>query len=453
MELPKIIIELDKEKEKLDTLRPLTQIQRERLEQKLRLDWNYHSNSIEGNTLTAHETKAFILHGITAKGKPFRDYIEMRGHNEALKKLLGLVDKDVLITEKLIKELHEIILVEPYQDEKTEINPGVYKTKPNYLYTINNERIDFLPPEEVPEALNTLINWLNNQLVKPKRKKKKYNLHPVLVAAAFQVRFIKIHPFGDGNGRLSRILGNLILMQCGYTPAIIRLENREEYYRMLNLSSLEDPLPLAEMIAAESLKTTQQAIKAARNEPVNEPEDLDKELQLLEQKINNPDFTASVPKRSIALINKVLLDAFLPMMFEYDRQWARLRDKFAQTVAEIRIADKPPQKYEWLPDQKEEYWKGHDLDKIKYFDFLILLKDFKPLLPEQKDFSMGFALYFYDYKFEIEHHYGDPERSTFVYGQEMDRTALQNVVKTSVHQLIKNLSLLVDKKNNGIQNE
>ncbi|UWX54346.1 Fic family protein [Maribacter litopenaei] len=203
MELPKIISELDKVKEKLDALRPLSAEQQQRLEQKLRLDWNYHSNSIEGNTLSAHETKAFILHGITAKGKPFRDYLEMRGHNEVLKKLLDLVDNDVMITENLIKELHKMIMVEPYSDEKAEINPGEYKTKPNYLYTVNKERIDFLPPAEVPEELNSLVNWLTNQIIKPKRKKNKYNLHPVLVSAAFQVRFIQIHPFGDGNGRLS----------------------------------------------------------------------------------------------------------------------------------------------------------------------------------------------------------------------------------------------------------
>lgn len=445
MELPEIITKLDAKKAELDLLRPLSAVQQNKLEQKLRLDWNYHSNSIEGNTLTAHETKAFIMHGITAKGKPFRDYIEMRGHNETLKKLIGLVDKDVMITEKLIKELHEMVLVEPYTDDKTEIEPGKYKTKPNYLYTTTGERIDFLPPEEVVKELNTLINWLNNQIEKPKRKKKKYNLHPIVISAAFQVRFIQIHPFGDGNGRLSRILGNLILMQCGYTPAIIRLEERDEYYRMLNLSSLEDPMPLVEMIATESLKTTELAIAAALGKPIDEPEDLDKELALLEQKIKNN--TKDVPKRSRHLINEVLTTVFLPVLFEYDRQWAKLRDKFVSNKAEIMTRNGATQKFEWLPDQREAYWADYDLNTIEYIQLRIFLQEFKMLLPKQESFGVGFTVYFHDYNFEIEHHFPQLIKREYLYNDKINETVLGEEVRQSMRQLIQKLSELVDGEN------
>jgi Fic family protein len=448
MELPKIIIDLDKQKEKLDSLRPLSNEQKLKLEQKLRLDWNYHSNSIEGNTLSANETKAFILHGITAKGKPFRDYIEMRGHNEALKKLESLVEKEVLITEGLIKELHEIILVEPYTDENTEINPGHYKTIPNYLYTENNERLDFLPPEEVSEAMNGLINWLNNHIDIPKRKKKKYNLHPVLVSAAFQVRFIKIHPFGDGNGRLSRILGNLILMQYGYTPAIIRLENRDEYYRMLNLSSLEDPMPLAEMIAEESLKTNLLAIKAAKNESIDEPDDLEKELQLLEQKINATN-TTEVLKKTPELIHKTLEDFFLPILFEYDRQWAKLSDKFVSTYAKISTSPGGATEYLQLPDQREAYWANIDLTQLNEINFTIHLEEFKALLPKQQNFKTGFTVHFLDYKFIIQHQSSNSLiEHEYLYATEFEREKLVATVKDNIRQLVKHLSSIVDKKNN-----
>src|SRR5690554_6950237 len=115
--LQSLLTQVDLLKALVDGLRPLTETQQRKLDQKLRLDWNYHSNSIEGNTLTASETRAFILHGITAKGKPFRDYLEMKGHDEALKKLESIVQKDTKITESLIKELHKIILAEPYTDE------------------------------------------------------------------------------------------------------------------------------------------------------------------------------------------------------------------------------------------------------------------------------------------------------------------------------------------------
>ena len=296
MKLKALIKIMDELRDELDTLRPIPEDRLNRLNQKLRLDWNYHSNSIEGNTLTASETRAFLLHGITSNGKPFRDYIEMRGHNEALKKLEDIVHQDLNITEKLIKEFHKIIVVEPY-DGEAEINPGEYKTMPNYLYSPTGERIDFEPPLEVPRLLNELINWLNNHIDPPKRKKKKYDLHPLLIACGFHVRFIQIHPFGDGNGRMARILMNLVLMLCGYVPAVIKLEKRKEYYIALNQSTLENMEPLAEFVAEECIQSLEMAVKAAKGESIEEPEDLDKKIALLEKELEAVDPNEEVKYR------------------------------------------------------------------------------------------------------------------------------------------------------------
>jgi Fic family protein len=286
MKLVDVIQQMDALKAELDQLRPIRGDRLNKLEQKLRLDWNYHSNSMEGNTLSMSETKSFILWGVTAKGKPFRDYLEMKGHNEALQKLYGIIDQDFKITERLIKELHAMILVEAYADEKAEINPGEWKKIPNFLYSPTGERIDFASPEEVPSFMSDLVNWLNNHIDPPKRKKKKYDLHPLLVAAGFHTQFIKIHPFGDGNGRMSRILTNLILMLCGYVPAIIKLEERKDYYTAINTSSLDNPENLAFHLGKAEIHSLEIAIKAAKGERIEEPDDLDKQLSLLEQKLN-----------------------------------------------------------------------------------------------------------------------------------------------------------------------
>jgi len=288
MKLPEIIRKMDQLRDELDSLRPITEDRLNRLNQKLRLDWNYHSNSIEGNTLSASETRAFIIHGITAEGKPFRDYVEMQGHDKALKKLEDIVHHELKITEKLIKEFHKIILVEPY-DSEAEINPGEYKTQPNYLISTTNERIDFEPPQEVSKLMNDLINWLNNHIDPPKRKRRKYDLHPLLIASGFHVRFIQIHPFGDGNGRMARILMNLILMLCGYVPAIIKLEKRKEYYTALNLSTLDHMEPLAEFVGLECLRSLEMAIKAAKGESIEEDDDLDKKLAMLTKELDAED--------------------------------------------------------------------------------------------------------------------------------------------------------------------
>ena len=345
--LQSLITRADLLKSLVDGVRPLTETQQRKLDQKLRLDWNYHSNSIEGNTLTVSETRAFILHGITAKGKPFRDYIEMKGHDQALKKLESIINKDTKITESLVKELHKIILVEPYTDDAAEINPGAYKKLPNYLYTATGERLDFLPPEEVAAQMNKLINWLNNHIEPPKRKRNKYDLHPILIATAFHVRFIQIHPFGDGNGRMARIMGNLILMLCGYTPAIIKLEQRKEYYAMLNLSTLENPQPLAEMIAAETIRTLQMTLDVSKGLPIDDDDDLDKRLEML-KRISETDEENIVRlhKKDID-INSFITTVINPLAHAIHGQFVKLEPLFADNYIETRVdqsgvKQKPP---------------------------------------------------------------------------------------------------------------
>lgn len=131
-DLQTLLHEIDGQKAALDALRPIREDRLHRILQKLRLEWNYHSNAMEGNSLTLGETRALIYFGLTAGGKPIRDHLEMRGHNEALKKLEQAAQGGVKITENLIRELHRTILVESAEG-KAEINPGEWKTRPNYL--------------------------------------------------------------------------------------------------------------------------------------------------------------------------------------------------------------------------------------------------------------------------------------------------------------------------------
>ena len=136
--------------------------------------------------------------------------------------------------------------------------------------------------------MNELVNWLNNHLDPPKRKKNQYDAHPLLIASYFHWQFIRIHPFGDGNGRMARILMNLILMICGYVPAIVRLEKTQEYYGALNLSEAENIAPLAEFIGEEMIISLELAIKAAKGESVEKSDDFDREIALLKQMQNIP---------------------------------------------------------------------------------------------------------------------------------------------------------------------
>lgn len=411
MELAEIIKKMDELRDELDSLRPIPTDRINRLNQKLRLDWNYHSNSIEGNTLTASETKAFILHGITAKGKPFRDYIEMRGHNDALKKLEEIVHHDLKITENLVKEFHKIILVEPYSGE-AEINPGEYKTQANYLYSTTGERIDFEPPQEVPRLMNELINWLNNHIDPPKRKKKKYDLHPLLIASGFHVRFIQIHPFGDGNGRMARILMNLILMLCGYVPAVIRLENRKTYYSALNLSSLDNTTLLAEFIGEECIKSLEIAVKAAKGESIEEVDDFDKEIELLKRKQAKPKEYVLKTKQ---IMRETIGNVYCPLIKQLNDNLIKLTPLFSDCSWNYFKEPEPP-KY-GIP-MVPTFCSNNEL--INHFNTLLNNRDdsyhhFKASYwlmqyNDQNDFSIEVSLkiIFDEYAYKIEAFIGQP---------------------------------------------
>lgn len=149
-------------KKELDALRPINEEAEQKIMQKFRLDWNYHSNNIEGNSLSFGETKALILFGVTAQGKPLKDHFEITGHDEAVKWVLGIVKAERPITENFIRELHTLILKESYEVDaitqegkptKKRINVGEYKKTPNHVRTITGEIFRFAEPEETPAIM------------------------------------------------------------------------------------------------------------------------------------------------------------------------------------------------------------------------------------------------------------------------------------------------------------
>ncbi len=202
-----------------------------RINYKFRLDWNYNSNVMEGNSLTKRETRTVMINNITVEGKPLKDIIEMRGHDNVISSILKIGKGELNLSEARIKEIHKSIMYEDDPDKK--MNLGIWKPYNNYLYNYKKERIDFTPYVEVKEKMHELINWLNAHYERIKGKDKKA-LHPVLLAFEFHLKYIHIHPFYDGNGRTARIFMNLILIALGYPPVIVKLEEKRQYYQYLS---------------------------------------------------------------------------------------------------------------------------------------------------------------------------------------------------------------------------
>ena len=222
---------LDELKLKLDSFLPLNPSIIKNLHEDLVLRWTYHSNAIEGNTLTLKETKV-ALEGITIGGKTLREHFEAINHKDAILFMEDLAQKEERLSEYSIKQIHSLIL-KNIDDE----NKGKYR-KTNVIISGAEHK----PPQsfEVQSQMQEFIKNYNENITK---------LHPVELASFVHIEFVKIHPFIDGNGRTSRLLMNLELIKAGFPPVVIELEDRLEYYKALDIAHTEnDYKPFLELM-------------------------------------------------------------------------------------------------------------------------------------------------------------------------------------------------------------
>ncbi len=337
MELAQILNQVDALKAEIDALRPINPEQEQRIMQKFRLEWTYHSNAIEGNTLTFGETKAFLLHGVTAQGKPFRDYLDIRGHHAAIDSLLEIVRQQAPLTEAAVRELHKIILVEPYDVDavtqdgrptKRRVIPGQYKSMPNHVHTSTGEVHYYANPEETPAKIADLMAWYRRELDKG-------DLHPLILAATFHYQFVTIHPFDDGNGRMARLLMNLILMQAGFPPVVVQLDTKNEYLLALEQADTDDDLtPFIEIIGKSLLNSPDLYLRGAKGEDIEEIQDLDKKLTILQKRIDAEKEQLGPERNSNSLVsfyNRILT----PFWVHFHSQMSKFRSFFHDSEIEV----------------------------------------------------------------------------------------------------------------------
>lgn len=229
-------------KEQIDHQRPLVSDIMSTLAQKFREEWTYHTNGIEGNTMTLQETSFILREGLTAKGKTLREHFEVINHGEAIDYLQGAIrERD--LSEGLIKDVHAML----FEGVKSwapglRIVPGAYKVQDNHVLTPSREIHYYTPAVQVPLEMEKLLEWLTVSLP---------TVHPIRLAGDFHHRFVAIHPFQDGNGRVGRICMNFILMKAGYPPAIIRKEERLDYILALEQVDKGNNEPFFELILSE----------------------------------------------------------------------------------------------------------------------------------------------------------------------------------------------------------
>lgn len=223
--------------EKWYSLMPLSADEERRLERKFMLEFNYNSNHIEGNTLTYGQTELLLLFGKVVNEANMKDLEEMKAHNVCLQMMLTQAhDKESVLSETFIRQLHKVMLREDYTVHRQlpggkmtsyVVHAGCYKTRPNSVVTPTGERFDYASPEETPALMYDLVKWYNDE-------EEAGVLTPIELAALFHYRYIRIHPFEDGNGRIARLLVNYILLRHDYPMVVVRSKLKKDYLAALN---------------------------------------------------------------------------------------------------------------------------------------------------------------------------------------------------------------------------
>lgn len=207
---------VDSLKEVIDHHRPISKELANSLREKLIVEWTYNSNAIEGNTLTLSETKV-VLEGITIGGKSMVEHLETINHREAILFIEELISNKESISEWNIRSIHALIL-----KGIDNINVGKYRSG----------NVAISGAQHIPPRHYEVDNLMQKFIAEYQNEWKDY--HPVIRATLLHGEFVKIHPFIDGNGRTARLILNFELIKNGYTPIIIKAENRVEYYDVLD---------------------------------------------------------------------------------------------------------------------------------------------------------------------------------------------------------------------------
>lgn len=227
---PRLTERIRRKKAQLDLYRPLPTDTVRRLNEDLRVFLTYHSNAIEGNSLSLQETQMVIDYGVTIHGHPLREYLEATNHAEAYQYVTSLVEKQEKITIQTILTLHSLVT------DKILESKGRFRTVP---VSIRGSNMTPPPAHQVEKLMREWVAWIYGEGIE---------YDAVTRAAIAHHGFEAVHGFEDGNGRVGRLLLNLMLMQEGYPPALLLNDWRTRYIHGLNTANTGQYGPLLNLI-------------------------------------------------------------------------------------------------------------------------------------------------------------------------------------------------------------
>lgn len=317
----------------------------QRLNRKFMLEFNYNSNHIEGNTLTYGQTELLLLFGKVVDAANMKDLEDMKASNVGLNMMKDQAASEYPLTETFIRQLHQTILREDYtvyrqlpggQQTSYVVHAGVYKTRPNSVITRSGERFEYASPEETPALMTDLVTWYNEE-------EKKGDLSLAELCALFHYRYIRIHPFEDGNGRIARLLVNFILTRHDYPMIVVKSADKENYLNALStcdgfvgttpsdgahadISMITPFVNYIENCMERSLVT---CIKAAKGQSIEEDDDFMKELKVLERQKKQVAAEESSKKRfNEDEVWNILEFVYFPLVEDFEKAYSTANEVF-----------------------------------------------------------------------------------------------------------------------------
>lgn len=321
------------------SLQPLKEQDQNRLDQKFMLEFNYNSNHIEGNTLTYGQTEMLLMFGKVVDEANMKDLEEMKASNVGLKMVKeAALDKEQPLTEYFIRTLHQTLFREDYTvyrqlpdgtNTSYVVHAGQYKTRPNSVITATGERFEYASPEETPALMTDLLQWYN-------QAETEGAMSPIELASLFHYRYIRIHPFEDGNGRISRLIVNYILYRHGYPMIVVKSSDKNNYLTVLNRcdiaigpipsdgahAELSQIKPFVEYMSKCLENALIISIRGAKGENIEDADDWRKNLKLkYRDQINKPEATEE-------LVDKIMQKDFIGLLQYIDHELSEFYSVF-----------------------------------------------------------------------------------------------------------------------------
>lgn len=348
-----IIRKIEKLQEERQNMLPMREEYQSKLDKKFRLEFNYNSNHLEGNTLTYGETELLLIFDIADGNHTFREHNEMKAHDVALQKIKEWAkDSKRTLTEGDIRDLNKIILVEPFWKEavtsdgietKREIKIGDYKDFPNNVRLRNGEVFEFASVIDTPILMRELIEWYRNreQIIgkefaeKSYTKEQRHELSPVETAALLHYKFVCIHPFDDGNGRVARLLMNYVLYRFNFPPIVIKSADKRNYLEALSRADSGDVDSFVEYIAQQLVWSLELSIKAAKGESIEEDDDIDKEIYLWKKVTSTK--VDEILYRNDEVIYDLYVNNLKEILTQFDNKVKQFDDMFNEKTSYIVV--------------------------------------------------------------------------------------------------------------------